>query len=144
MAEVFGHRLRAGADMELLVNVADMRVDGGVGEPGFLGNFLVEIALGEQVEHLCLPGRKVFGPRRSGRFLKRLNDFASDMAAHRGASLMHVADGGQQLVWGSLFEHVTGGSRRQRVENVLGVLVDGEHDDLRGGQERFEAPHALD
>ena len=53
-----GDRLRARANMQLFVNAADVRVDRWHADVQRLGNFLVEIAAGEQFEHFALARRK--------------------------------------------------------------------------------------
>ncbi len=46
-------RLGTRADVEFFVNVADVSVDGGHADVQRLGNFLVEVAAGQEVEHFA-------------------------------------------------------------------------------------------
>lgn len=53
-AQEFGHRLGARAHLELFVDAPDVGVHGFVADAEFLGDFLVEKALRQQVEHFAL------------------------------------------------------------------------------------------
>src|SRR5438105_1523663 len=54
----FGNRLRARADMQFLVDAADVRIDGGHADVQRLGDLFVEVAAGEQLQHFLLTRRK--------------------------------------------------------------------------------------
>ena len=47
---------------------------------------------------------------------------------------MDVFDCAQQFVPRGLLQEVAGSACRERIVDVVGVLVDGEHDELRFGQ----------
>lgn len=53
--EKFGDGLRPGAYLEFFVDPADVGVDGLVGDAEFLGDFLVEEALGQEIQDLVFP-----------------------------------------------------------------------------------------
>ena len=57
---------------------------------------------------------------------------------------MHVTDRVQQLFRPGLFKHVAGCARGERVKNVLGILVNRQHDDLGAREQGFEAAGAFD
>ena len=130
--------------MELLIDVADVRVHGGVAHLHLVGDFLVEKTLRQQIQNFRLARRKAL--RLGGhlrRLLERLDNFPRDVAAHRRAARLDLLDGRQQFRWRRLLEHVARRAGRERVEDVLGVLIHGEHDELRAGQLRLEPPHAF-
>ncbi|MPN17852.1 hypothetical protein SDC9_165207 [bioreactor metagenome] len=56
---------------------------------------------------------------------------------------MHLLDSLQQLRSGCLLQQVTGGTGHQCIVNVVGILVNGEHDELRIGHLRLEPLHRL-
>ena len=58
LSQVLGHRLGSRSHMEFLVNVADMRVDGGVGHLHGLRDFLVQKTFRQQVQHFRLARRQ--------------------------------------------------------------------------------------
>ena len=54
LAKVHGNGFRAGADVQFLVDMADVGVDRGVGQARLVRDFLVEKPLGEESEHFGL------------------------------------------------------------------------------------------
>jgi hypothetical protein len=56
---------------------------------------------------------------------------------------VHVADSRQQVSADGTLEQVSGRACRQRVEDILRVLVSRQHDDLDLGRELFQAPGAF-
>src|SRR3954462_13278225 len=93
---VTSHRLRAGTDLQLLVDSSDVCVHGRKTHAQFLRNFLVEEALGEKFQNFAFPRRKILTLGRSARsrrlrsvVLKGLNDFARDIGAHRRTAGVH-------------------------------------------------------
>ena len=92
-AQELGHRLRPGADLEFLIDPADVGVDGFVADAQFFGDFLVKKPLAEAVENLLLAGGERLGGR--GRLAGPLKGFgrpcgrcgsswASRLGARRG------------------------------------------------------------
>ena len=59
LLEILGDGFGAGADLELLVNAADVGADRGDADAELVGDFLVEEALGEEFEDLLLAGERV-------------------------------------------------------------------------------------
>ena len=57
---------------------------------------------------------------------------------------MNFAYGGHQLRPWRLLEQVAGGADCQRLENQVGILVDGDHRELGRGQAGLELPHTFD
>ena len=53
LAEVLGHRFRAGTDVKFFVDVPDVRVHGGVAHFHLLGDFLVEKSFCQQIQNFC-------------------------------------------------------------------------------------------
>src|SRR6185503_5364277 len=92
----FGYGLRARPDLQLLVNATDVGVHRFVADAEFLGDFLVEKSLAEEIEHLFLARRKLFGGFSRRRWLlKRQDDFAGDVGRHGRTAAMHFAYGFQ-------------------------------------------------
>ena len=60
LLKVFGHRFRAGPDMQLFIDVPDMRVNCGIAEIQLLGNFPVKVSPGETIKNLLLAQGKLF------------------------------------------------------------------------------------
>ena len=121
-----------------------MRADGGKGDSNLFRNLLVKVSLGEQVQNFRLAGRQSGGlAPGAGRPLKRLHDLAGDVAVDRRPALMHVADRGQQIIRLRLLEQITRGARRQRVKDMLGLVIHRQHHDLCAGQQRLEPAHTL-
>ena len=56
---------------------------------------------------------------------------------------MDIFEGGKEFFARGLFQHIAAGAGGQGVEEVVGVLIDGEHDELGLGKERFEMPDAF-
>ncbi len=101
MPQKFGHGFGAGADLELLVDAADVGVDGLVADAQFVGDLLVEEALAQQIQHFLLArGKGVaasFGLRSGAGFLEGLHDLARDVRGHGGTAATDLADGLQQF-----------------------------------------------
>lgn len=55
-----------------------------------------------------------------------------------------IADGVEEFGAGGAFEEITGGASGEGVEDIFGVLVGGEHDDLGGGKLLLETADAFD
>ncbi|MCU0797152.1 MAG: hypothetical protein MUF31_14605 [Akkermansiaceae bacterium] len=76
---------------EVFVNAADVGADRGHADLKGFGDFLVELALGEEFEDLFFPRRKPFGliiGRSLGWRLEGLDDFACDVSGHGCGNLM--------------------------------------------------------
>ena len=119
-------------------------MDGFVADAEFFGDFLVDQALCEQVEHLLFAFGKIFGGGGRGRrALEGLDDFARDVRGHRRAAAMDFADGFEQFLAGTALEHVAVRAGGERVENIFRVFIDREHHHLEAGQRGFQLPDAI-
>lgn len=126
--------------MKFLVDMADVSMDRGVSEAHLVSNFFVKITFGEEIQDFRFPWRQVVGIARGRRrFLKRLDDFARDMTAHGRAAAMDVVNGRQQLSRRGLLQEIAGCAGCECVEDVLRILIDSQHDDLRRGQNGLES-----
>lgn len=125
------HGLGAGMDVKLFVDVPNMGANRGQTDTQGIGYFLESIAPGGKIQHLVLPRRKTCITRRTWLgTLKALNDFAGDIAAHGGAARMHISQCRQQSGTLRSLEQIAARARGQRVENMAGVLIDGQHHKL--------------
>ena len=97
-----GHSLSAGADVKFFVDAADISIDSRQADVEAIGDFLVEITASQQVQHLSLARGELRAGR--GHLAERLNDLSGDVAGHRGAAVVHVFEGLQQFLAGSLLE----------------------------------------
>src|SRR6185503_11519703 len=80
----FGYGLRAGSDLELLVNPPNVSVNSLVADAQFFGDFLVDQTMAQAVQNFPLPRREIFrGFVGRGRLLKGLHDLPRDMGRHR-------------------------------------------------------------
>src|SRR5439155_27215240 len=115
-SQVFGDRLGAGTDVKLVVDITDMGVNGLKGNRECICDFLVHIALGQQVEDFTFARGQRLGGRLVGpRLVKGLNDFSGDIARHRGASLMYLLDGSEDLGWRGSFDQIAVGAGFERL-----------------------------
>ena len=159
MTRVTSDGLGAGADLKFFVDSADVGVDGGEADAEFFGNFFVEEALGKEVENFAFAGAEVFGffgmLSRRGRgwrgrggfgdwVLKGLDDFAGDVGAHGRTASENFAKGFEELAAFGVFKHVAGGAGGESFEDVVGILINGEHDEQGVGELGFEASDAFD
>ncbi len=130
--------------MKLFVDMANVSVNRGVGEAHFIGDFLVEIPFGKEIEHLEFAGRQIIRISRSREWsLERLDDFARDVAAHWRTAAMDITNSREQLGGRSLLQQITRRAGSQGIKNVLGVLIHREHDELSRRQKRFEPANAF-
>lgn len=142
--------------MEFFVDAADVGVHRRQADADFFGDFLVEEALREEVEDFGLAGREIFafGHRRRGRsggrwgaldrLLEGLDDFAGDVGGHWGTARVELTERLEKLSAFGVLEHVTGRPSGKRFEDVVGVFVHCEHDELCVRHEWFEAAHTFD
>ena len=73
----------ARAEVQLLVDMADVGVDGGVAKTHLISNFFVKVAFSQQVENFGFSrGQVVHVVGGWYGLLKRLDDLARDVAAH--------------------------------------------------------------
>jgi hypothetical protein len=141
--EEFGHGFGAGADLEFFVDAADVGVDGFVADAEFVGDFLVEEALARQSRTSCSRGERFSVGWGTLRLFGRIAQLCGRCAWSWASRPMDVPDGGEQFLRGGALEQVAGGAGGQGVEDVLGILVDGEHDDLGLGKNLFQATDAF-
>ena len=145
MPEILGYGFSAGADLELLVDAADVGVDCLEADVKLVSDFFVEKTFGEEFEDFLFAGGKVFGGfGGGGGLLEALDDFAGDVAGHGRTAAMDVLDGAKEFFRRCGFEEVTGGAVGKGFEDLLGVFVNGEHDDLATGLGGFEFADAVD
>ena len=139
------HGRGAGMHVKLFVDVADMGADRGQTDAESIGHFFEGITTGGEVQHLVFPWRKTYraGRTRLGT-LKALNDFAGDVAAHRGTARMDIGQCRQQSGALRPLEQVAARACGQRVENMVGVLIDGQHHKLGLRHFRLQPADALD
>ena len=144
---VAGGGLGAGVDVEFFVDATAVSVHGVVADAEFVCDFLAEVALGEEVEDFFFAFGKlaefVFGIGRAG-LAEALDDFSGDAAAHGGAALVDLTEGGEELFAGGVFEKVSGGAGFEGFEDAVGVFVDRDHNELDLRQFVFEAANAFD
>ena len=139
-----GDGFGAGADLKFFVDSANVGVDSLVADAKFFGDFFVEKALAETIEHFLFALGEIFSclQGRTG-LLKGLGDFAGDVCGHRGTTAMNFADGFEELGTFRALKEISVRARSQCAEDIFGIFINGEHDDLEFGNELFELPNAL-
>ena len=96
---MFGDRFHPIAHVHFLANVFYVRTNRFHADPQLISNFLVDKARGKKRQYLVLAlGKVVF--LMTVRFvdMEVLNDFASNVAGHRSAASVNVADRIQQFI----------------------------------------------
>ncbi len=136
---VFGDGLGAGTDVELFVHAPHVGIDGRDTDIEALGDFLVKVTTGQEIQDFLFARGKALSFGRGDRSLpERLHDLARDVAGHGRPAIMHVLESREQFLARGLFEQISGGAGGERVVDVVGIFVNGQHNELRGRQERFE------
>src|SRR5439155_15171504 len=96
--EVFGDGFGARTDVKLAVDIADVGVDGLKADGECIGDLLVRVSLGQQVEDFPFSRGQVFGGCIAGiGLMEGLDDFCGDVARHGSAFLMDLLDGLQDF-----------------------------------------------
>lgn len=145
LSQKFGDGFGAGADLKFFINPADIGVDGLVTDAKFFGDLFVEKTLAEAIEDFLFALGKIFsGLRRGAGSLKGLGDFAGDVSGHGRTAAMNFANGFQQFGALGALEKVAVGAGGEGAEDIIGVFVDGEHDDLESRDKLFQLAHAFD
>src|SRR5262245_22102622 len=131
--------------MKFLVNAADVIADGVNAHAELIGNLLVGQSLGQAVNDRKFALGERYGivtaPNPQG--LKGLNYFAGNRRRHWRAALTDFGYRLEQFLWRHALEQIARCSRGEGTEDLLSVLKDGEHQDLRLGHDGFEAPDAF-
>jgi len=124
--------------MKFFVDAADVRVHSGQFDAELVGDFFVEITVGKQLENLIF-ARGQFGHgcrlRLLLRLLKSADDLAGDVRRHGRTAGVNLPERGKQIGARGLFEQIAGRPGLERLKNVVGILVDGDHHKLRLGQQ---------
>src|SRR3954454_20546291 len=137
------HELDAVAHAELAQQVGLVRLDGLLGQVQDLGDLLVGVRLGDQLQDLLLargerllrPGRGVGHPLADQRAL--------DGVGQERVAAVDGADRVQQRLVDLALEHVAGRAGLQRVEHVALVVVHRQREHLRVGHVRADLARAL-
>src|SRR5690348_4362981 len=122
-ADRVAHKLHAIAHAELAQQVRAVRLDGLLGEVERLGDLLVRVRLGDQLQDLLLARRqRLVG---AGRVVAHplAHDRALDRVGEEGLAAVHGADRVQQRLVDLALEHIAGCAGLQRVEHVALVVV---------------------
>jgi hypothetical protein len=140
-----GYGFSAGADLKFFVDTANIGVDGLVTDAKFLGDLLVEKALAEAIEDFLFALGEIFSGlwRRTG-LLKGLGDFAGDVGGHGRTAAMNFVNGFEQFGGFRALEKVSVRAGSQGAEDIFGIFINCEHDDLEFGNELFQLANALD
>ena len=83
------------------------------------------------------------GPGGRQGLLERLDHQAGDLAGHRRGTVDHILRRGHQLAPEHRLVQVAAGTRFERPEDGIGVVIDRQHDHQDAGQFGNELPHAL-
>ena len=70
-------------------------------------------------------------------------DFAGHLAGQGHAAQPGFRDGLDQFLACGPLQQITAGPRFERVEQMLPIVIDRQHDNRQGGQHRFELAHAV-
>ena len=76
--------------------------------------------------------------------MKGLGDFTGDVGGHRRTATMNFENGFEQFGAFGALEEVTVCARGQRAEDIFGIFVNREHDDLKFGNELLQLANAFD
>src|ERR1051326_2673566 len=76
--------------------------------------------------------------------LKGLSDFAGDVGGHRRTAAMNFVNGFQKLGAFSSLEQIAFGAGSECAENIVGVFVHSQHDDLEFGNELLQLANTFD
>jgi len=145
LLEVFDDGLGAGVDVEFVVDALEVFADGVEADGEEFGDFLVEATAGEMVQDLEFAGGELFEfGSEAGLLVEELDHFTGDVAGHRGAALVHIAHGLEELAGGGAFEEITAGAGGEGLKDALAVVIDGEHEELEPGMGGLELAHAVD
>ena len=132
--------------MEFLVDAGGVGANGAVGDLNLLRDFLLKAALGEEAQDFEFARGKLalyLGLGAWAGAVEGLHDAAGDGAAHGRAAFANLADGLEQLIAGDGLGQVTEGASGEGFKDRLGVVEDGDDDDLDIRQECGEAGDAL-
>ena len=89
----FGDSLGAAVDVEFLVDSSHVRLHRPIGDVEFVGDFLLEETLRQQLENLPFPRPKFgFFAGCGGQLLERLHHAPGDTHAHRRTTRQHFMD----------------------------------------------------
>ena len=121
---VFRHRLDAALDVEFAVDRVEIPAYGAGGEAELVGDLLVGVAGGDELEDLLLArGERISSILRRSQLAEGREHLAGDLAGHRCAAAMGLGDGSDDLRGGRLFEEIAAGSGAQGLEDVVGVVI---------------------
>jgi hypothetical protein len=143
----------AGVDLELFQDVPDVVLHGVLGDEQLLGDVAVVHAAGHELEHLHLPvgelGRgDALGPVLAGVPVGQGGELGEQLARHRRVdqrlTAVHGSDRLGHLVERDVLEQVAAGAGPDRLEQVLFLVADGQHHDLRAGRDVLGRPAGLD
>jgi hypothetical protein len=109
-----------------------------------LRDLLLRLRVDEKLEDLALPIREaVMGPG-AGEPGERAEHLPGDERVHRRPASQHRFDRRNDLVARAGLEQVAGRAGAEGLEDVVVILVDRQHDDLRDGRDRVDAADAFD
>src|ERR1041385_2064372 len=132
-------------DVQLAVDAFNVNSDGIDADGQEVRDFFVGHALCQAVEDLFFAFRKLLDFLVvAAAFVEVLHDLAGDVAGHRGIARMDVPNCLDDIRLGSPFKQITARTRQQRIEDLVAVLVDGEHKHVGGRNHGFEFPDAID
>src|SRR6185437_12915171 len=145
-AQHAGDGFGLGVDVELVVDIADVRADGADADTVFVGDLFIAKPIDERVENFVLAdGELIVRDGCTGSYgLKALDDLSGDAGGHGGAAMIEVADSLDDLGWRGLFEQVARGAGADGVEDIFIVVEDGEHQHLDRGKMCLDGTHAFD
>jgi uncharacterized protein YcaQ len=142
-----------GVDLELLQDVPDVVLHGILRDEQLLGDVAVVHPARDQLEHLHLAlgelGRgDVLGLLLLGVALGQRGELGEQLARHRGVdqrlAAVHRADRLGHLVQRDVLQQVAAGPGPDRLEQVLFLVADRQHDDLGAGRDLLGRPARLD
>ena len=132
-------------DVELDADTFHVGAHGFDGDVELVGDFLIDVAGGEESEDLAFAGREGFVFLGNLPVLPEvLRDLPGDVAGEGGTAGVNVADGVEEFLGGAGFEEVAAGSFAQGIEDVVFFFVSGEHDDFGTRAGFFERTDAID
>src|SRR5579859_8212288 len=124
-SEIFGDRFGARADVELIVDVPDVPLDGVEADVQLGGDFLIETTLGQEFKDLQLAGGETNFRGRSAFLVEVFDHSHGNVAGHRSSTLVDVLNGFEQIGRGGALREIAASAGSQGVENVIAVGKNG-------------------
>src|SRR5882724_2407684 len=138
------HRLGFRVDVELPVDAPDVVAHGIHRDAELSARGLVAVPLAEEFQQAHLVrGQALVLPRRGVGALEQRDDLAGDLGGHRRSPFVRLADRLDEAGRRRVLQEVTARAVADRLEDLVLLGEDGQHEDLHGGKLLPQEPHPL-